>query len=62
MAAFTPYRYPLMLLTLVLLGVAHFLAYKKSRQGAAKTNKAVLWVSTVSVIGMIAYTLVNKGL
>jgi hypothetical protein len=51
-----------MLLTLMLLGVAHFLAYKKSRKGTATTNKAVLWVSTVMVVGMITYTLMNKGL
>lgn len=61
-ATFTPYRIPLMLLTLVLLGVAHYLSYKKSRRGTATTNKIVLWVSTMAVIWMMAYTLINKGL
>lgn len=62
MATFTPYRYPLMFLTLVLLAVAHYLAYKKSRKGVAGKNKAVLWVSTVVAVGMMVYTLLNKGI
>lgn len=62
MAAFTPYRIPLTLLTLALLGAAHYLAYKKSRSGAAGRNRTVLWGSTVIAVGMIIYTLVNKGI
>lgn len=61
-ATFTPYRYPLIILTLVLLAVAHYLAYKKSRKGAAGKNKAILWLSTVAAVGMMVYTLLNKGI
>lgn len=50
-----------MLLTLALLGFAHYLAYKKSRKGTGKTNRTLLWISTLAAIGMMAYTLLNRG-
>ncbi len=51
-----------MVLTLVLLAVAHYLANKKSRKGASRKNKAVLWLSTALALGMMVYTLLNKGI
>lgn len=51
-----------MCLTLVLLGVAHYLVYKKSRKGAAGKNKVILWVFTAVALGMMVYRLLNKGI
>ncbi|MDA8234962.1 MAG: hypothetical protein M0Z31_09225 [Clostridia bacterium] len=41
-------------LTLVLLAVSHYLAYKNKRKSLA--NQVILWVSTVVSIGAIIYT------
>lgn len=50
-----------MILTLVLLGVAHYLVYKKSRTENAEKSKVILRVSTVVALTMILYSLKNGG-
>lgn len=51
-----------MILTLVLLAVAHYLVHTKSRKKTAGTNKVVLWLSTAAALAMLSYSLLNGRL
>lgn len=52
-----PYRQPLIILTLLLLALSHYLHWKKSRAADRKKSAVILWISTVISLSMIAYVL-----
>lgn len=44
-------------MTIILLGSAHYLLYKKSNRNP--WNRVIVWGATVLVVAQLAYSLVN---
>ena len=56
-----PYRNLFLVLTALFLGLAFYTTYRRGRQ-ARWRDKAVLWATTVLVLGLIGYSLYIEGL
>ncbi|KJE29093.1 putative membrane protein [Geobacillus kaustophilus] len=53
------YQTMLMIVTIVLLAYSFYLVY--GRECKKKSSVASLWMTTVAVLGMFLYTLIEKG-
>jgi len=59
-ASLTKYRPLFFGLTIILLGLSHYLVSKNPNPG--KASKVILWVSTILAFGILAYTTVQNYL
>lgn len=50
-----------MIVTILFLGLAHFLAYKKAGKSTAEASQTVLWIATILTMGLLAYSIRNEG-
>lgn len=57
-----PYRRLFMSLAIVLLGIAHYLARRKSRKGQRASNHTMVWVTTIISLVILAVTIRREGL
>ncbi|KHF41438.1 hypothetical protein LQ50_04220 [Halalkalibacter okhensis] len=58
--AFLPYRMWFIVITVIMLFIAHFLVWKQKKK--SKKTEKLLWISTVVSGAMILYTLIGQGL
>ncbi|OHX41351.1 mercuric transport protein MerT [Cytobacillus oceanisediminis] len=55
----TKYQLILMVVTFIFLGFSFYLVY--GRKCTKKSSVVGLWITTILVLGMFAYTLMSKG-
>jgi mercuric ion transport protein len=57
---FAPYRIWFIVITVIMLSIAHLLVWKQ--KNSSKKTKKLLWVSTIVSVVMLIYTLFSQGI
>ncbi|KGA97952.1 hypothetical protein BALCAV_0207260 [Alkalihalobacillus alcalophilus ATCC 27647 = CGMCC 1.3604] len=58
---FAPYRMLFIVITVIMLSIAHLLVWKQKNSSKKKTKK-LLWISTIVSGAMLIYTLFSQGI